>query len=777
MSKSLSANTIPTTLVVFGATGDLMARKILPSLFSLFERKELPVSFSVIGISRKELTDRAFRLHVTRALVDHAGVFDRRRIAPFVKRISYQKGLFDDEQTYRTLAVRLGMANGIWQTCLSRLFYLAVPPRLYESIFHHLYTSSLMKPCRPVEGYTRILVEKPFGTNMEHAEKLDRLLGELFEEDQIYRIDHYLAKEALQNILAFRFSNNLLERVWDRASVSSIHIKLLETIDVEGRGSFYDNVGALLDVGQNHILQMLALVTMEHPGRFTPQAIRSSRAVALEQLAPLTPRKVRQKTARAQYRGYRREIGVRPNSKTETYFQVESVLNSSRWRGVPIILEGGKAMPDLKKEIVVIFRHPRPCLCPSGADHYTNTVHFRIQPDPGITIRFWAKKPGSKMDLEEQRLEFRSSNNGSGRRYLDEYARLLRDALYGDPTLFATSRETMAGWRFIDPIVRTWKKNAPPLRLYGTVHGTSKKQVRSVGFVGLGKMGENMAVRLLERSWLVVGYDPSWEARQALAWHPNFHGTSALPELINSLKTPRVLWVMVPHDAVDKVLFGKEGVISFLKQGDMIIDGSNSYYRDSIRRARRLGSKGIQFVDVGVSGGPVGARHGAALMVGGRRQTFKKLEPLFRDLAIQDGLQFFEGYGAGHFVKMVHNGVEYGMMQAIAEGFTILKKAKYQLDVTKAADIYNHGSVIESRLMNWLKEAFDLYGEDLKGVSGSVGHTGEGAWTVQTAKAEKIKAHVIEEALKFRIRSKTKPDYTGKILSALRAQFGGHSMQ
>ena len=227
-------------------------------------------------------------------------------------------------------------------------------------------------------------------------------------------------------------------------------------------------------------------------------------------------------------------------------------------------------------------------------------------------------------------------------------------------------------------------------------------------------------------------------------------------------------------EAVDEMI---SEVGKYLKKGDIIIDGGNSFYKDSIRRHADLRRRGIGFLDVGVSGGPSGARNGPALMIGGDKKVFEKIEPLFRDLARENGYQFFEGAGAGHFVKMIHNGIEYGMMQAIGEGFNILKNSSYKLDLKKVSDIYNNGSVIESRLIDWMKKAFELRGEGLEKVSGSVAHTGEGEWTVQTAKELGLEAKIIKESFKFRVLSEKNPSYTGKIVSALREQFGGHKVE
>jgi len=266
-----------------------------------------------------------------------------------------------------------------------------------------------------------------------------------------------------------------------------------------------------------------------------------------------------------------------------------------------------------------------------------------------------------------------------------------------------------------------------------------------------------MALRLRARGWKVLGLDKG----------DNF-------SKIKNLTRPRAVIISVPHQAVDSL--GKD-ITQFLERGDILTDVGNSFYKDSARRAKEFSRVGIKFIDMGVSGGPDGARHGASLMIGGDKKTFNFLKPLFKDLAARNGIEFFPGAGAGHFVKMVHNGIEYGMMQALAEGFTILKKSGYRLNLKKVAEIYNNRSVIESRLVWWLIRALEKHGQDFKKVSGKVGASGEGAWTIKTAKEFKIDAKVLEDALKFRIKSQKNPEWTGKLLSALRGEFGGHSVK
>jgi len=298
---------------------------------------------------------------------------------------------------------------------------------------------------------------------------------------------------------------------------------------------------------------------------------------------------------------------------------------------------------------------------------------------------------------------------------------------------------------------------------------------KKIGLIGLGKMGRGITERLLERNWQIIVYDRNEKAKKDLV-KKGARGAKGIADLIRNLPKPRLVWLMVPSQAVGEVLFGKQGLIKFLENGDIVVDGGNSFYLDSVKRQKKFAKKGINFVDVGVSGGPQGAREGACLMVGGEKKLFERLKPLFKDLATEKGFQFFPGPGAGHFVKMVHNGIEYGIMQAIAEGFHLMKKSPYNLDLEKVAEIYSHGSVIESKLIKWLKKAFEKHNQDLKEISGSVGHTGEGAWTVKTAKKLKVPVKIIEESFKFRVQSEKNPSYTGRILSALREQFGGHKV-
>lgn len=464
----MAANNIPTVLIVFGATGDLMSKKIGPSLFHLYRRGKLPAMFRVIGVARRPLSHDNFRSLITQSLTGHREFKEGSDLAnQFLDRCFYQQGGFGDEETYKLLAETLGRVDGEWNVCSNKLFYLAVPPMHYETIFRNLADSGLTIPCGDAdEGWTRVLVEKPFGHDGETAAKLDILLGSLFKEEQIYRIDHYLAKEMLQNILSFRFSNNLLEQSWNGRHIEKITVRLLEKDGVNGRGGFYDGIGALRDVGQNHLLQMMAFVMMEQPAAFTAEDVRAKRAKILKQLITPTTEEVKEHTFRAQYDGYLDVDGVKKSSKTETYFRVKAFVDNPNWKNVPILLEAGKAMKRQVKEIIVTFKHSSPCLCPPNVKkHLKNRVIFAIEPKEKIVIHFMAKKPGLDMEIEPRKIEF-SYRSGRKHQYVAEYEKLLLDCIEGNQLLFVNTEEVQAMWQFIDPIVCAWDSNVVPLASY-----------------------------------------------------------------------------------------------------------------------------------------------------------------------------------------------------------------------------------------------------------------------------------------------------------------------
>jgi len=288
---------------------------------------------------------------------------------------------------------------------------------------------------------------------------------------------------------------------------------------------------------------------------------------------------------------------------------------------------------------------------------------------------------------------------------------------------------------------------------------------KQIGYIGLGKMGMSMVARLNQKGWRVETYDVNGKG-----------SAQSVEQLVAALSAPRTIWIMVPAGKPVDAVINK--LLPHLAKGDVVVDGGNSFYQDSMRRGKKLAQRGISFLDVGVSGGPGTVRLGKpALMIGGEKKVFEKLKPVFQDLTRRESFRYMGKSGAGHFVKMVHNGIEYGMMQALAEGFSLMKKAPFGLDLQEVARVYNNGSVIQSRLVGWLEAGFAKYGRDLKEASGRVQHTGEGEWTVKEAKKFGVPVPAIKAAFDFRVRSAKKPSYTGKILTMLRNQFGGHPIE
>lgn len=443
-----------------------MDKKIAPALWHLWRKKNLPLNSQIIGVARRSLSDLVFRKQIAKSLDKVEGRIGQKDLDKFLNLFSYHQGNFNNLEDWGKLGKRLGQLDREWQVCANKLFYIATPPTLYRTIFENLAHSGIAKPCGTEEGWTRIIVEKPFGHDLKTAEELDNLLGKLFREDQIYRLDHYLAKEMIQNILAFRFSNNLLEDSWNRKYVERIDVRLLEKEGVEGRGDTYDPVGALKDVGQNHLLQMLSLVTMDNPKEFAPIPIRKKRLEIFQKLQRINLDAVAKHTTRGQYKGYRKVGGVKPKSTTETHFKIKTHINSARWRGVPIYLESGKRIEKNRKEIIITFRPPEYLLCPPGDVILNNKIIFSLEPTEKIIIQFWAKKPGLKMELERRTFRFSYRRSHDKDEKAEEYEKLILDCLAGDQTLYVSTQEVRAMWRFIDPIIEGWQRRSTSLEFY-----------------------------------------------------------------------------------------------------------------------------------------------------------------------------------------------------------------------------------------------------------------------------------------------------------------------
>lgn len=456
---------LPTIFIIFGITGDLVKKKILKALYHLYLNKNLPTKFRVYGFSRRSYDDAALRSYLKEIMED-----EKYRISEefdtFLSTFFYIEGDFTAKHAYENLAKTLGRVDGEWSICTNKLFYLAVPPQSYSSIITNLHNSGLTEPCSPEEGWTRVILEKPFGTDRQTAIDLDKQLGALFKEEQIYRVDHYLAKETVKNILAFRFSNTFLSPAWNNKYIEKIEVRLLEKGTVATRGKFYDKIGALRDVGQNHMLQLLGLFLMDTPNSFTPAEIKKKRSEALASLKKMSPQEVEKQTSRGQLKEYRSIEGVDPESNTETYFKICALSDNPNFIGVPIHLESGKGQVCSMTEVVVTFKEASSHLFSSKSDK-RNELHYHLQPEEKITMKFLAKKPGYSYEVEQHMLGFNYHDAYSADQFVDDYEALLYDIIRGDQTLFVSTAEIIGEWEFIEPIVNTWhNEGKPELEIY-----------------------------------------------------------------------------------------------------------------------------------------------------------------------------------------------------------------------------------------------------------------------------------------------------------------------
>jgi len=470
----------PCAVVIFGATGDLTSRKLVPALFNLCVDGLTDPATAVLGFARRELSDDAFREKMREGLASHSrrkptsADWDR-----FAGGLGYQVGNFDDPAAYRSLADRLDKIDQERGTGGRRIFYLATPPGAYETILGHLGDAGLSRS-KP-GGFSRVIVEKPFGRDLTSAQELNRVVGGSFEEDQVYRIDHYLGKETVQNILVFRLGNGIFEPLWNRRYVDHVQITAAESLGVEGRAGYYDRSGLLRDMFQNHIMQLLCLVAMEPPVRFEADAVRDEKVKVLKALRPPAPSEAAGAVVRARYAagavggspvpGYLEEPGVPPDSTTETYLATRVAVENWRWAGVPFYLRSGKRLPRRATEIALVFRRPPQLFFDRaggrGGEHReANVLALRIQPDEGISLSFGSKLPGQEMHVEEVRMDFLYATS-FGSDPPEAYEHLLLDCIEGDSTLFARRDEVEVAWGIADALRRTWESgDGAPMRSY-----------------------------------------------------------------------------------------------------------------------------------------------------------------------------------------------------------------------------------------------------------------------------------------------------------------------
>ena len=466
----------PVLLVIFGATGDLSRRKLLPSLYNLARDDMLPDGFAVLGAATEELSSDDFR-RVAEDAIRHwsrSQPIDEQVLSRLLQSVFYQQLDLRDEAGYARLGRRLEQLdrerdNRHW------LYYCATPPGIFATIVRNLDAAGLARGSE--DRQRRILIEKPFGTNLQSARELNQLVARAFGEECVYRIDHYLAKETVQNILVLRFANSIFEPVWSNHYVDNVQITVAEQLGIEGRAAYYERAGALRDMVQNHLLQLLTLVTLEPPVSYDHQALRDEKVKVLRAVTPIKAESVDQLVVRAQYGagticgqpvpGYREEPGVAPNSTTETYVALRLSIDSWRWAGVPFYLRTGKRLAKRASEVRIEFKPPPHITFGRSATRELepNSITVRIQPDEGVMLRFGAKAPEPGMQIRSVDMDF-AYGRSFGRHGSDAYEHLLVDGMVGDPTHFIRADEVEAAWMIIDPIEERWAAGDSPLYSY-----------------------------------------------------------------------------------------------------------------------------------------------------------------------------------------------------------------------------------------------------------------------------------------------------------------------
>jgi len=464
----------PCILVIFGATGDLTARKLLPAIYNLALEGQLPSQFAVVGFARRDKSHDQFREEMKEAI----NKFSRNKPVDeaiwknFSQQIFYHRSEFPDEEGYIRLSTFLKDLDGRFGTKGNRVYYLSTQPRFFTTISEKLHQAGLIYPDKEDSpSWSRLIIEKPFGHDSDSAIALQKELLQFLSEDQIFRIDHYLGKETVQNLLVFRFANSIFESLWNNRYIDHVQITVGEDIGIGRRGAFWEEAGLLRDIVQNHMMQLLSLVAMEPPVNLSADAVRDEKVKVLQAIRPFQEEDFKTSIVRGQYdsgfvdgeevRGYRSEDNVDPNSNVETYVAMRLFIDNWRWHGIPFYLRGGKRLPKRATEIAIYFKHPPGVLFQEhGKQHETNVLAIRIQPDEGTALKINCKVPGPASPIQPVKMDFRYGSY-FGMSPPEAYERLILDCMMGDSTLFAREDEVLSSWRLLTPVLETWKTTPP----------------------------------------------------------------------------------------------------------------------------------------------------------------------------------------------------------------------------------------------------------------------------------------------------------------------------
>jgi glucose-6-phosphate 1-dehydrogenase len=455
-------NNLPVSIVIFGASGDLTQRKLVPSIFNLYRKGRMPKKFCIVGFGGTAFTDEEFRRHLEEGLKQFASFkYSEGEWDHFASDLGYRQGRYDNTEDFKKLE---GMLKDWEAGPGDRIYYMATPPGVFPNIIDQLaQTGQLAED----DGWRRVVIEKPFGTDLKSACDLNEQIHKALNEKQIYRIDHYLGKETVQNILVSRFSNTIFEPLWNRNYIDHVEITVAEQVGVEHRARFYDQVGVLRDMFQNHLLQLVSLVAMEPPVSFDASALRNEKVKVLSAIRPMKVEDVPRKTVLAQYKGYREEEGVNKDSRTPTYAAIRLQVDNWRWQGVPFYLRSGKSLKEKLSQVTIEFKEPPHLLFPNTESHLTpNMLVLYLQPDEGMHLRFEAKVPDTVSEMRSVDMEFHYEDSFGKTAIPEAYERLLLDVLTGDPSLFTRADEVETAWGIIDPIIRAWDKQKEPLAVY-----------------------------------------------------------------------------------------------------------------------------------------------------------------------------------------------------------------------------------------------------------------------------------------------------------------------